>query len=174
MSDQTAKGAAKGGPKLVRHGGARHGGPARTSPYPTSRLAPAHELVDTARQIAEADQVIGTVVHGKLQVIADQIRALQAQARSILDEARGHADLHRAQCRFQKRIGARYHLYRRPDDTTYLSMLSPADWRGAPPHELVGTYRLEADMSWTPDGARGPAPAAELRAAVGLPAGEDD
>lgn len=155
--------------RLVRHGGPRHDGPAHLSPYPTSRLAPAHDLVDTARQIAEADHVIGTVVHAKLQVIADQIRSLQAQARSILEDARGHAELHRAQCRFQKRVGATYHLYRRPDRTTYLSMLAPPDWGKAPPHEFLGSYRLEADMSWTPEGTRGPSPASELRAIVGVP-----
>jgi hypothetical protein len=159
--------------KLVRHGGPQHLGPARTSPYPTSRLAPAHDLVDTARQIAEADRVIGTVVHAKLQVIADQIRSLQAQARHILEDARAHADLHRAQCRFQKRVGATYHLYRRPDGTAYLSMLAPAEWGGSPPHEFLGSYRLEPDMSWTPEGTRGPTPAAELRAIVGVVEPED-
>jgi hypothetical protein len=159
---------------LLRHGGPQHTGPARTSPYPTSRLAPAHDLVDTARQIAEADRVIGTVVHAKLQVIADQIRGLQAQARSILEDARAHADLHRAVCRFQKRVGATYHLYRRPDATAYLSMLAPADWGDAPPHEFLGSYRLEPDMSWTPDGSRGPAPSEELRAIVGVELPGDD
>jgi len=29
-------------------------------------------------------------------------------------------------------------------------MLEPADWAGRPPHEFLGTFRLEADMSWTP------------------------
>jgi hypothetical protein len=28
-------------------------------------------------------------------------------------------------------------------------MLSPDDWGGRPPHPFVGSYRLEADMSWT-------------------------
>jgi hypothetical protein len=34
----------------------------------------------------------------------------------------------------------------------YFSMLSPADWGGAPPHAFEGSYRLEADMRWTPAG----------------------
>jgi hypothetical protein len=105
--------------------------------------------VDTARQIAEADHMIGAVVHGKLEVIAEQIRSLQAQAREILGRARVDADLHRAQCSFQKRAGHTYHLYRREDETSYLSLLSPAEWRRPTPHEYVGSYRLEADMSWT-------------------------
>lgn len=140
---------------LARHGGPRHPGPAHSSPYPVSRLAPVHDLVDTARQIAEADQLIGTVVHGKLSVIAEQIRALQDQARRIMAEAQQHAALHRARCSFQKRVGHTYHLYERADGHSYFSMLGPDDWSGRPPHAFVGSYRLEPDMSWTPAGSAG-------------------
>jgi hypothetical protein len=28
--------------------------------------------------------------------------------------------------------------------------LSPTDWGDSAPHRFVGSYRLEADMSWTP------------------------
>ncbi len=153
---------------LARHAGPRHPGPARNSPYPVSRLAPAHDLVDTARQIAEADQIMGTVVHGKLEVIAAQIRALQGQAREIMEQARDNASLHRARCNFQKRVGHTYHLYERPDGSSYLSMLGPQDWRDEPPHPFKGSFRLESDMSWTPAGARGPAPFDELRTLTGL------
>jgi Protein of unknown function (DUF2452) len=160
---------------LVRHGGPRHPGPAHSSPYPVSRLAPAHDLVDTARQIAEADQILGTVVHGKLSVIAEQIRALQEQARRLMIEAQQHAVLHRAQCSFQKRVGHVYHLYERPDGTSYFSMLGLADWRRGPPHAFVGSYLLEADMSWTPvepGGRPATRPTlAELRAATGIDEG---
>lgn len=151
---------------LERYRGPKWRGPARTSPYPVSRLAPAHELVDMARQIAQADQVIGTVVHAKLEVIADQIRSLQEQARTILEDAREDAALHRAQCRFQKKPGRVYHLYQRSDGSTYLSMLSPEEW-GEPPDQPLGSYRLELDMSWTPAGQAGPRSVAELRALVG-------
>jgi hypothetical protein len=132
---------------LVRHGGEQHLGPAHASPYPTSRLAPVHDLVDVARQIQEADAMLGAVAHGKLQVIAEQIRALQEQARDIIEAAHRDAGLHRAECRFRKRVGQRYHLYRRGDATEYFSMLSPAEW-GRCPHEHVGTFELQADMSW--------------------------
>lgn len=153
---------------LARHSGPRHPGPAHSSPYPVSRLAPAHDLVDTAKQIAEADQVIGTVIHGKLSVIAEQIRALQEQARRILDEGRKAASLHRARCSFQKRVGHTYHLYERPDGALYFSMLSPDDWGQHRPHAFVGSFRLEPDMSWTPAGAAGPQTVEELRALTGV------
>ena len=129
----------------------KHGGPDRSSPYPVSRLAPAFDLVDTAKQIQEADQMLGAVVGNQLETIVDQIRALQEQARDILERAERDTALHRAECAFQRRPGKRYHLWEREDGSLYFSMLGPDDWGDAAPHRFCGTYRLEADMSWTPD-----------------------
>jgi hypothetical protein len=121
----------------------------RASPYPLSRLSPRIELVDVAREIQEADRLLGAVVGGQLEVIAEQIRGLQDRARAILERAELSAQLHRATCSFKKRPGHIYHLYRRGPDSVYLSMLSPEEWSGSPPHPFEGSYRLEADMSWT-------------------------
>lgn len=52
--------------------------------YPTSRLGAKIELVDLAREIEKADETIGLVVSGKLDVIREQMRALQEQARRLL------------------------------------------------------------------------------------------
>lgn len=127
-----------------------HGGPDRSAPYPVSRLAPAIDLVDMAREIAHADAMLGNRTSAKLKVIADQIKALQDAARAVLEEARQDQALHRAECAFKRQPGKVYYLYRRVDGSRYFSMLSPPDWRGNPPHEFVGAYRLEADLSWTP------------------------
>lgn len=136
--------------EFTRHGSERHLGPSRTSPYPTSRLAPPHDLVDVAREIQKADAILAAVTAGKLQQIAEQIRALQAQAQAVLEAARRDAELHRARCNFQKRPGKIYHLYRDANGQLYFSMLSPEDWRGAPPDPFEGSYRLEVDQTWTP------------------------
>jgi hypothetical protein len=133
---------------LIRHPRGLHEGPASTSPYPVSRLAPPHDLVDVARQIQEADAVLGVKVSSQLEVIAEQIRNLQEKARQLLDHANESAELHRAICSFKKRIGATYHLYRRGDGRRYFSMLSPVDW-GEAPHAFEGSYRLEPDMTFT-------------------------
>jgi hypothetical protein len=132
-----------------RDEGARHEGPPQASPYPISRLAPVHDLVDLARQIQEADRMIGIVTSDKLHVVARQIRALQEEARSLMEAARKDAELHRAACSFKRRPGHTYHLYRRPGGELYFSMLSPEDWNGSPPHAYEGSYRLEQNMSWT-------------------------
>lgn len=137
------------GDDLSRFRGDNVKAPAHSKPYGSSRLAPAIDIVDAAQQIAQADRVVGTVVNAKLEVIAEQIRHLQEQARAVLQQALDAAELHRAPCRFRKRAGETYFLYRRSDGELYFSMLSPEDWKGAPPHAFEGAFRLEADMSWS-------------------------
>lgn len=124
--------------------------PLSATPYPTSRLAPRIELVDLALEIEKADLAIGMVASAKLETIREQVLALQAQARRVLEEARASARLHRAGCSFKKIPGKTYHLYRREGDELYFSLLSPDDWRGSPPHPYEGSFRLEVDMTWTP------------------------
>jgi hypothetical protein len=124
-------------------------------PYPASRLSAPIELVDLAKEIEQADQVIGMVAGAKLQVIRDQMRALQEQARKVLEEAQIAMQLHRARCQFKKVPGHVYHLYRDGHGGLYFSMLSPEEWRGNPPHAFEGSYRVEADMSFTPVGPAG-------------------
>ena len=126
----------------------RHNGPARTSPYPISRLAPAFDLVDVAKQIQEADEKLGIATSSKLKEIATQIKALQERAREVMEETQRDLQLHRARCAFKRKVGSVYHLYE-DDQGTYFSMLSPEDWNDAPPHEFIGTYRLEIDQSFT-------------------------
>jgi preprotein translocase subunit Sss1 len=134
---------------LQKYQGDLHQGPDRTAPYPVSRMAPATELVDMAREIAEADTMLAGVTGGKLKVLAEQMRALQARAHELLEETQRNQRLHRARCNFKKQPGKIYHLYRKPDGEEYFSMLSPEDWGGKPPHPHAGAYRLEADMSWS-------------------------
>ncbi|BCO07635.1 hypothetical protein GF1_00110 [Desulfolithobacter dissulfuricans] len=129
--------------------GKTHEGPDHSAPYPVSRLAPAISLVDIASEIERADTLLASHAEGRLEVIARQIRALQDEARTILEKARRDQELHRAEKSFQVRPGHVYHLYRRSDATLVWSLLSPADWKGRPPHAYVGSYRLEADMGWT-------------------------
>lgn len=135
-----------------RHEGEKHDGAPSTSPYPMSRLAPAHDLVDVAREIQRADAVLASVATGKLALLAEQIRALQQQAREVLAATQRDAELHRAHCQFRKRVGQTYHLYRAASGGLYFSMLSPPEWGGSPPDPYEGSFRLEADLSWTPAG----------------------
>ena len=131
--------------------GGKYHGPQRTSPYPMSRLAPGHDLVDVARQIQEADAMLGTVAHARLSTIAAQMKALKDEAERILSETKFSLDLHRAACSFVKRPGGVYHAYRKASGQVWLSMIGPDEW-GEPSADraFVGTYRLELDQRWTP------------------------
>ncbi len=127
-----------------------HRGEARTSPYPVSRLAPAFGLVDLAAEVERAHLAVSGQANAQLELIAKQIRQLQAEARAVLEKAQQDVALHQARCSFRKIPGQVYHLYRLADGTLQFSRLSPADWNGRPPHEHVGSWRLEADQRWTP------------------------
>lgn len=105
------------------------------------------DLVQLAAEIQKADSFVHANACNKLQVIAEQIRFLQAQAEKILLETKRNTDLHHAACNFVKVPGNVYHLYIRPSGQKYFSMLSPQEWQS--PHEYLGSFRLEHDQSWT-------------------------
>lgn len=132
-----------------RHDGSNTDAPTRVSPYPKSRLAPPHDLVAMAQEIERADAMMRAVTGGKLEHIARQMRALKEEAERTLESAQRDAELHRITCGFRKRPGQIYHVYERGDGSRYFSMLAPQEWREGPPHVHVGSYRLEADMSFT-------------------------
>lgn len=121
-----------------------------TSPYPVSRLAPAFSLVDLAQEIEQADEMLANKAGSQLKLIADQVKLLQQQAQTILQQTARDQQLHRARCNFQKKPGQVYHLYQNSQSESLLSLLSPADWHGNPPNRFIGSFRLESDRSWTP------------------------
>ncbi|XP_070561233.1 uncharacterized protein C1orf50 homolog [Ptychodera flava] len=108
------------------------------------------DLVEIARQVQKADEFTRANACNKLMTIAEQIRHLQEQAKKVLKEAKRDADLHHAACNIKKRPGQMYYLYRRESGQQYFSILSPQEWGSSLPHEYLGAYKLEYDMSWTP------------------------
>jgi hypothetical protein len=122
--------------------------PARSSPYPVSRLAPAMELVELARELAEADDMLTVQATAQLRLLAEQMEQLRAKARKILAETRENQELHRAECGFAKKPGHTYHLYRKKNGDLVFSLVGPSEWGTGPPFEYVGTYRLELDKTW--------------------------
>lgn len=127
-----------------------HQGGDASAPYPVSRLAPAFDLVDLAQQVASADDMLSVTATAQLKGIARQIKALQEQAKTLLEKTQHDQQLHHAQCGFKRIPGKTYHLYRRASGDHLFSMLSPDEWGGRPPYEYQGSFRLENDMSWTP------------------------
>ncbi|XP_014737265.1 PREDICTED: uncharacterized protein C1orf50 homolog [Sturnus vulgaris] len=113
------------------------------------RVGDPGDLVALARQVQQANDFVRANACSKLTVIAEQIRHLQEQARKVLDEANRDADLHHVACNLVKKPGNVYYMYRRESGQRYFSILSPKEW-GTTPHEYLGAYKLQYDMSWTP------------------------
>ncbi|XP_786461.3 uncharacterized protein C1orf50 homolog [Strongylocentrotus purpuratus] len=109
------------------------------------------DLVELARQVQKADEFVRANAGNRLMTIAEQIRHLQEQAKKVLEEAKRDADLHHAACNIKKRPGHRYYLYMRDSGQKYFSILSPEEWGSSCPHEYCGCYKMEYDMSWTPE-----------------------
>jgi hypothetical protein len=78
-----------------------HQGADHSSPYPVSRLAPVFKGADLAAELVQAEAMLGARTGAKLRVIADQIKALQEEARRVLAQAREEQALTRAQCAFK-------------------------------------------------------------------------
>lgn len=136
----------------VKYKGENLKGLTHSSPYPTSRLSPSIELVELAKEVASADDMLTVQAAGKLRLLAVQIEKLQSSARQILAETKRNQELHRTECGFKKIVGCQYHLYRRPDNSLVFSMIGPGEWgtaAGRVALDFVGTYRLEQDKTWT-------------------------
>jgi len=133
----------------MSEGSSRYRGPAKAAPYALSRLSGPVSLVEVAKEIEQADQWIASTANAKLNVIAEQMRALREAAEQVLVKAELDAALHRAEAHFKRYPGRVYHLYERGDGSRYWSLLSPEEWREKMPHAFLGSYRLETDQSFT-------------------------
>lgn len=126
------------------------GGVQLVSAYQTTRVGDPTDLVALATQVQKGDEFIRANACNRLTVIADQIKYLQEQARKVLDDAKKDADLHHAACNMVKKPGNMYYLYLRPSGQRYFSIISPQEWGPSCPHQFIGAYKLQYDMSWTP------------------------
>ena len=132
----------------AKYKGENFQGEGHLSPYPVSRLAPSIELVELAKEVSDADDLLTHQATAKLRLLAEQMKQLREKARRILAETREFQELHRAQCSFTKRAGNAYHLYRKPDGTLTFSLIGPDEWGATIQFEFVGTYLLKADKTW--------------------------
>lgn len=126
----------------------KHKSPDHASPYPISRLAPKFDMINVPVEIEKATHVLSAVARGKLEVIERQIRNLQLEAMLIIQKAQDDLILHSAEIRFHRKAGQTYHLYQRQDGTRYFSLASPEEWSSMQPHDFIGSFLLEDDMSW--------------------------
>nr|XP_012290198.1 uncharacterized protein C1orf50 homolog isoform X4 [Aotus nancymaae] len=114
------------------------------------RGGPRWSLKGKERSQLQADDFIRANATNKLTVIAEQIQHLQEQARKVLEDAHRDADLHHVACNIVKKPGNIYYLYKRESGQQYFSIISPKEWGTSCPHDFLGAYKLQHDLSWTP------------------------
>ena len=132
-----------------KYSGDNFRGADHASPYPVSRLGAPVSLVDMAKAIESASAKVALRTNAQLEVIVEQMKALQERAREIIEQASRDVDLIHAECRFHRVPGRIYHLYERADGHRFFSMLGPDEYGGAGPSGFVASYRYEHDESWT-------------------------
>jgi hypothetical protein len=132
-----------------KYSGENFRGPDHASPYPVSRLGAPVSLVDAAQFIESASSRIALRTNAQLEVIVEQMRALQERARAIIEQASRDVDLVHAECQFRRVAGRIYHLYERRGGQRYFSMLGPDEFGGHSPAGYIASFRYEADESWT-------------------------
>ncbi|XP_077458840.1 uncharacterized protein C1orf50 homolog [Stigmatopora argus] len=127
------------------------GGLELVNSYETTKVGDPMDLVALATQLQKSDDFIKANTCNKLSIIADQIRYLQEVAKNVLEEAKRDAELHHAACNIVKKTGNIYYLYQRSSGQKYFSIISPKEWGRSCPHLFVGAFKLQHDMSWTPE-----------------------
>lgn len=84
----------------------------------------------------------------QLDQIRDQISLLATQAQAVYDRVRISEEIYEAEMNFEPLLGKKYHLYRRKNGKSLLSMVSPEEWGAHPPYEFVSTVKMLADHTW--------------------------
>ncbi len=132
-----------------KYSGDNFRGAGSASPYPVSRLGAPMSLVDMAKAIESASSKVAMRTNAQLEVILEQMKALQERAREVIEQASRDVDLIHAECRFQRVAGRIYHLYERPDGHRFFSMVGPDEYGTGGPSGFVASFRYEHDESWT-------------------------
>ena len=100
--------------------------------------------------LKDSNEHVKNIALNKLDVIGEQIKFLQNQAKEILEEAARNSELHKIPCNFVKVPGTIYHLYQRPQNGEKIwSMISPQEFGTSCKNRYLGSYRMEQDKSFT-------------------------
>ena len=136
----------------TKYSGENFRGADHASPYPVSRLGAPVSLVDTAKIIEAASSKVALRTNAQLEVIVEQMKALQERAREIIEQASRDVDLIHAECRFHRVPGRVYHLFERGDGHRYFSMVGPDEFGGAVPpgsSPAIATSTTSRGRAWT-------------------------
>lgn len=80
--------------------------------------------------------------------IKDQVELLVRQAQAIHDRISISELIYKADCGFVPIPNKEYYLYKKSEDKSTISMVSPKEWGKTPPYEYLATVRLLSDSTW--------------------------
>lgn len=80
--------------------------------------------------------------------IREQVELLVTQAKAIHQRVAVSEEIYQSEMNFEPLPGHTYHLYRRANGRSVLSMIGPDEWGRSMPMEFVATARLLADHTW--------------------------
>ncbi len=104
--------------------------------------------IDRGRVKGRAVSAMYDQTEAQLDQIREQIELLARQARRIKERVHLSEEIYLAEMNFEPLIGQAYHLYRRADDSSVLSLVGPREWGGRPPYTFVASVRLLSDHTW--------------------------
>lgn len=110
---------------------------AALKPYATNVSAPVITTTDT---IAWKNRSINKLNH-KVQTRYEEIKA---QYEALMQEFEYNNLIYSAKFSFEPIIGDIYHLYKRDNEETFLSIIAPDQCR----FNSLGSFRLNADQIW--------------------------
>ena len=84
----------------------------------------------------------------QMDQIRQQVELLAKQAKKLQDRVKISEDIYTADMSFEPLIGFTYHLYKRANGKSLLSMIAPSEWGSNPPYEFIATVRMLADHTW--------------------------
>lgn len=105
--------------------------------YGTNNSAPAIKL----------DDVEGWKQHGVIKVnhqLKTKYEELVEEAKKLVDEYNWNEVVYTASYSFLPTVGQIYHLYIRNDETLFLSLISPSEWK----QKFIASFKLDSTEKW--------------------------
>jgi len=73
---------------------------------------------------------------------------LEKEFKKLVETAADNELIYSAMIRFNPKVGETYHLYRKDDGDTWISMVGPKEWGPNFNFEFLGSFRLATDSVW--------------------------
>jgi len=112
-----------------------------TMAYGDNVAAPAITLPDTK----DYREVKVKEAQNKLKTRYEE---LEAEFKKLVETAADNELIYTANISFSPKVGEVYHLYKKEDGATWVSLIAPEQWGSGYNFEFLGSFRLATDSVW--------------------------